>query len=301
MSKDSNLIVPLYKPSDALGKVVEKNMALWEQVWVTPPQITKGFKKRGFRGSAIDPQQQRKLITAIFGPKGVGWGIDNVNLQIFNPETFHAFAQYQATFWFEFSADKVLWGQWAGKRGQFPVVASMQLWQQSTYPDKATGKPSWFFKEDYAKILATDAMTKAISELGFCSDVFEGGFDNVKYLLDIEDYFAQTYPNLTDSRDDAERAALAAERKRQAQAGKQQKNQQPPKGSTGKEVKQFTYAGPNRDRVLGYLSQGQTVEQVVGRITKLGFAVSQAVEQEIKADFDSLAEQKAAADTPPEQ
>ena len=39
---------------------------------------------------------------------------------------------------------------------------------------------------DFAKKIETDALTKALSKLGFNADVFMGRFDDTKYVLEMQ-------------------------------------------------------------------------------------------------------------------
>lgn len=280
MSKEQNkeqnkglngLLVPLYEAPERLKDLVAHNMKLWAAVWRTDPRITKSFNKRGFSGSAIDPQQQRKLATAMFGPKGLGWGVKDATFT-FSGEQYGQHCLYQGTFWFKVPQSED-WGEWAGRAGEFAVSASMQLWQQR----RATKE--WFFKEDYAKILQTDGMTKALSELGFNADVFEGRFDDNKYVLSMEEYFTNAYPGITDSRKPEDKAKTAAERK------KQQSAKPPAQRPASAAKKKFAYSGKNVTRAR-QLFEKEDADAVLVRLTqKLGYIVEPIEEQKLRDDY----------------
>ena len=57
---------------------VEK-MRLWSRVEKTDPAFTKEFNKGGgFRGTSINATYLAKKATEVFGPIGLGWGVDVV-------------------------------------------------------------------------------------------------------------------------------------------------------------------------------------------------------------------------------
>jgi hypothetical protein len=45
--------------------------------------------------------------------------------------------------------------------------------------------------DNFAKKIETDALTKAISKLGFNADIFMGKFDDVRYIEEMKKEFAQ--------------------------------------------------------------------------------------------------------------
>lgn len=132
-----------------------KNMNIWEKVFETNPEHTKHVNQRG-GFTAIGAQYQIKRATEIFGPMGFGWGVKN---EVFTPMT-NGMALYQAELWYLDS----------GKEGSFPINSSIAMQKNGRLDD------------DFAKKVTTDALTKGLSKLGFNSDIFEGKFDDNKYV-----------------------------------------------------------------------------------------------------------------------
>lgn len=143
-----------------------KNMKLWEQVSETNPQHTKYVNQRG-GFTAIDAQYQIKRATEMFGPMGLGWGVKN---EVFTPMT-NGMTLYQAEFWYSSS----------GNDGCFPINSSIAM-QKGGRLD-----------EEFAKKVSTDALTKGLSKLGFNSDIFEGKFDDNRYIKEMDTKFNTEY------------------------------------------------------------------------------------------------------------
>lgn len=137
------------------------NMRIWEQVDKTDPKDTKKVNTRG-GFTAVDANSQFRKATEIFGPIGIGWGVEIVDVK-FPPNDTVAI---QMSFWFE------------KKENNFPVFGCCNL---------GTNKAD----EDAFKKAQTDGMTKALSMLGFNHDVFQGKFDDNKYVQQRQQEEAQ--------------------------------------------------------------------------------------------------------------
>ena len=136
------------------------NMALWKQVCETDPATTKKVNQRG-GFTAIAAQSQIKKATEIWGAMGDVWGLKNL-----------------------------VFGQIPTDPIQPPVEVTLQA--EFYYPGGVievgtdmTYKPG----NDSRKKLITDATTKALSKLGFNSDVFEGLYDDNKYVSEMKEKF----------------------------------------------------------------------------------------------------------------
>ncbi len=137
------------------------NMKLWEQVCQTDPATTKKVNQRG-GFTAIAAQSQIKKATEIWGAMGDSWGLKNL-----------------------------LFGQIPNDPTQEPVEVTLQA--EFYCPEGAIEiATDMLYKagNDSRKKLITDATTKALSKLGFNSDVFEGLFDDNKYVNDMQERFA---------------------------------------------------------------------------------------------------------------
>ncbi len=139
------------------------NLALWQSVETTDPDRTRHINQRG-GFTAIDSYYQIKRATDVFGPIGTGWG-------------------YDAEFRFQEGlaiAIVKLWYVHDGKRSEaFPVCATNALASTDKH-----GKVH--LDEDAAKKATTDAITKALSYIGFSADVFEGKFDDNRYVAALK-------------------------------------------------------------------------------------------------------------------
>ena len=148
------------------------NLELWNKVCITNPDTTKNFTgKGGFQGTAICAQSQRKKATEIFGIFGIGWKIENENYNIVSFSDDH----YSKLF---YTANLVF--KYKDETGIFPIASEIDIF---TYSQKYK---SWNMGNDLYKKVRTDAMTKGLSEIGFNADVFEGKFDDNKYVQELE-------------------------------------------------------------------------------------------------------------------
>jgi len=171
-----------------------KTMDLWNKVCKTDPRDTKGYKgKGGYSGTAICAQSQRKVATGVFGVFGSEWGLKDDNYTIFNvtDEPRDSVLVYTATFYVKTLGVA------------FQTTAEVDIW---TY---FTKKGYWSKNNDVHKKVRTDALTKALSELGFNSDIFEGKFDDNKY---VQEAYEDAYKR-EDEQKKAEKLANRAELK----------------------------------------------------------------------------------------
>tara|TARA_R110000764_G_C11008232_1_gene382969 strand:- start:899 stop:1492 length:594 start_codon:yes stop_codon:yes gene_type:complete len=153
----------------------EQNMSIWDAVCKTDPASTKAANVRGNKITAIAPQTQIKAATEMFGPYGLLWGFQDIKLD-FSMLEKTGIVVFQGEFFYS-PADL--------KRDSFPIISSI-----SAYKDGAMTKPD----ADFAKKVETDALTKALSKLGFNADVFMGCYDDLKYVAEMEAEFAASKP-----------------------------------------------------------------------------------------------------------
>lgn len=151
------------------------NLDFWNSVSKTNPAHTKKAKMGQMNITAIDPQQQRKNATEKFGMFGLGFGLEDVRWE---QTTIGDTVLLQL--------DASLWYIHDGERGSFPVTSQVKL----AY---VTANGSGYLKVDdeAAKKAQTDALTKGLSMLGFNSDVFEGLFDDNKYVQEMVKEFTE--------------------------------------------------------------------------------------------------------------
>jgi len=155
------------------------NLDLWNKVCKTDPKHTKKAKIGQMNITAIDPQYQRKMATDIFGAYGIGWGIEpeseKTDIMTLGDTTL---ATYTATMFYILGS--------SGQSGRFPICSNLKV----AYITNG-GKGYLKVDDDYAKKLQTDALTKGLSFLGFNADVFEGLYDDNKYVAKVSKEFAE--------------------------------------------------------------------------------------------------------------
>ena len=141
------------------------NMKLWESVETTDPNFTKKVNQRG-GFTAIGAQYQLRTATETFGPFGTGWGVKDERIEKWEDV---GLAVYTGTLWYrptEFRDGMVVIKQ----ESEFPIHSSIKYHSNGRVDD------------DFMKKVATDALTKGLSKLGFNADVFMGKFDDNKYV-----------------------------------------------------------------------------------------------------------------------
>ena len=136
----------------------KENMALWNSVCETDPGNTKHVNQRG-GFTAIGAQSQLMKATEVFGPFGYGWGVKTEHIDKWED---CGLVVYQATLWFIPEGET--------EECYVPIHSSIQYNKNGRIDD------------DFFKKVATDALTKGLSKLGFNADVFMGKFDDNKYV-----------------------------------------------------------------------------------------------------------------------
>ncbi len=160
------------------------NLVLWDKVQETNPKHTKAFSKGGgFKGTSINPTYNNRKATEMFGLCGIGWGVDIVNecyqegapILINGKEVCKEITHVlQISFWYK----------WESEIGKIPSFG------QTSYV--GSNKNGVYTDEEAPKKSLTDAITKAMSMLGFSADVFLGMYDDVKYINDIKERDSKT-------------------------------------------------------------------------------------------------------------
>jgi hypothetical protein len=129
---------------------------LWTAVCTTNPANTRQVNHRG-GFTAICAQSQLKAATEMFGMYGVGWGINFESDEYVRDSSGNIVEYvYKGTFWFKY----------AGEEGVFPCQSSIKYRAGDDVQMKAE----------------THARSKALSKLGFNSDVYQGEFDDNKFV-----------------------------------------------------------------------------------------------------------------------
>ncbi|BCV03387.1 MAG: hypothetical protein CM15mV66_160 [uncultured marine virus] len=142
-----------------------KNLNIWNEVKETDPRFTKkvSFGARSF--TSIDAHYQIRRATEVFGPVGTGWGYDvNYTTMTVGEKAFQF-------------ADVSIWI--SNRNNVYGPIRGCNLLVD------AKGRVD----DDAPKKALTDALTKALSHLGFNSDVFMGMFDSNKYVKQLEEKY----------------------------------------------------------------------------------------------------------------
>ncbi|ENH4925006.1 hypothetical protein ACTLTC_002200 [Proteus mirabilis] len=168
------------------------NLSIWKQVQRTDPRFTNPLEGVGFTGTSINSTYMFMRATEIFGPIGEGWGyevleekfidgkpllepvLDERNKQVATRflrdadgslfcEQNHSI---KIRFWYIIECET---------RGEFESYGATPYRYQTNYGIKVDG--------EVIKKSLTDAIKKALSMLGFSSDVFMGMHDNPEYIV----------------------------------------------------------------------------------------------------------------------
>ena len=150
--------------------VKKENMKLWDSVSVTDPNTTKKVNQRG-GFTAICAQAQLKAATEEWGAYGDKWGLDSL--------------QWDYSRIGEEIVELTLAAQFYYPGGDFPMSNDMR----------------YNVGQETRKKLITDLRSKCLSTLGFNSDVFEGKFDDNRYVESVR--------NTVNQKNVIERAASA--------------------------------------------------------------------------------------------
>lgn len=142
-----------------------ENKKLWSEVCVTAPHAVKPITGKQYKGNSPKPYWIIERATDVFGPCGIGWGIEVVN------ERFERFSDTESLH----IARVRVWYEFEGKRGQIE-----QMGQTRASYMTANGK--FIVDEDAPKKSVTDGMVKCLSMIGFAGDIFSGQWDDSKYV-----------------------------------------------------------------------------------------------------------------------
>ncbi len=133
---------------------------IWDKVAKTDPKLTKRVSQGARKFTAIDAYGQFMTASKVFGPAGERWGW-----------TIKEHGELMNSVW-------VLVEFW-WMYPEATIRCNYEVFGGSRFQTKE-GKP--FDPDEAFKKALTDALTKALSYLGFNSDVFLGKFDDNKYV-----------------------------------------------------------------------------------------------------------------------
>ena len=162
------------KPAAKKTKTIqESNLELWNLVSKTNPKHTKEVRVGARKFTAVDAYHQIERATQLWGPMGIGWGVEESDYGVTVYEGIEL-AIYTGTLWYLHGDDQ--------ERAEVPIAASIR-----THMGQGDKKRT---DEDFVKKVRTDALTKGFSMLGFSADIFQGKWDDNKYVQEMEQNFA---------------------------------------------------------------------------------------------------------------
>lgn len=168
------------------------NLSIWKQVQRTDPRFTKPLEGVGYAGTSINGNYMIMRATEIFGPIGEGWSYEVLEEKMIpgNPLTEKVFDSNHKQVGVRFLRDadgslfceqnhsikiKFWYMTKSGKKAEFESYGATQYKYTTTKGLKSDA--------EVIKKSLTDAIKKALSMLGFSSDVYMGMHDNPEYLI----------------------------------------------------------------------------------------------------------------------
>lgn len=167
------------------------NLSIWKRVQRTDPRFTKPLEGVGYTGTSINSNYMIMRATEIFGPIGKGWSYEVLEEKFLDgkPLTEPVLENNkQVALRYLRNADGSLYCEqnhsikikfWymtkSGEKAEFESYGATPYRYQTQYGMKVDG--------EVLKKSLTDAIKKALSMLGFSSDVYMGMHDNPEYLI----------------------------------------------------------------------------------------------------------------------
>lgn len=145
--------------------MTEKNLSLWNR-HLKPHDDAMRKAPKGL--TAIDPMWTIREATLEWGPIGGAWGFSIINEEIVKSEVTSTMVH------------TVTIELWYPNPNGPDGLGKIQSCGGTTMD--GVNKSGTFFNDDYAKMSVTDALSKALSWLGFGAAVHMGMFDGNKYI-----------------------------------------------------------------------------------------------------------------------
>lgn len=159
------------------------NMSLWESVFVTDPAAVKPITGKPYKGSSPKPYWLIQRATEVFGPIGIGWGVD------VQSERFERLSETDVL-------HVAVVSVWYIRDGVRSSTFDQMGGTKAAYMNS---KGSMVIDEDAGKKSVTDGMVKCLSMVGFAGDIFSGLWDDSKYVeWAAEETAKRNMPPITD-------------------------------------------------------------------------------------------------------
>lgn len=171
----------------------ENNMDLWKSVFITDPSAVKPITGKAYKGNSPKPYWLIEQATKVFGPCGLGWGVEVVE------QGFQQCGPSDLLHW----ATVRVWYVYQGQRGSIEQMGG-------TKAAYTTNAGKYTSDEDAAKKSITDGMVKCLSMIGFTGDIFSGRWDDSKYVesaaehhqqVGFEDQYKQALKSINNAQD----------------------------------------------------------------------------------------------------
>ncbi|WP_315768556.1 MULTISPECIES: hypothetical protein [unclassified Bradyrhizobium] len=242
-----------------------ENLAIWNEVEQTDPNFTKSFNRGGgFKGTATNATYLIKKATKMFGPIGIGWGWTIVEDK-FQPgqdkDVVHILRLK-------------LWYMWGDKKGE------IEHFGQTTFVGK--NKNGWYTDEEAPKKSLTDALSKALSTLGFAADIHLGMYDDNRYVSDLKQDFrgSDEFDSANDNQDRGDRGGKSSDKGGSSKGGKSKR------GPSVSEKEQDSILDHWEDQI----AQANSVKEIMQIIAEKAFAEDLA---KLHEDDEALIRKKA--------
>lgn len=150
------------------------NKALWDSVKMTDPDAVKPITGKQYRGNSPKPYWLIERATEVFGPVGIGWGVE------VKSERFERLSDTDVL-------HVAVVSVWFVKDGVRSHTFDQMGGTKACYK---TSKGPLMVDEDAGKKSVTDGMVKCLSMIGFAGDIFSGQWDDSKYVEQARQHYS---------------------------------------------------------------------------------------------------------------
>lgn len=126
------------------------NLDFWNSVEETDPDYVQEVEYGARKFTSVDAYYRLKRATELWGPYGKTWGLKDIEYRFVNDLA-------------------VLKCVFHSPLGEFPISNAIRV------------------EPDFAKKIETDTITKALSRLGMCADVYMGRFEDERYVTALRE------------------------------------------------------------------------------------------------------------------
>lgn len=148
------------------------NLKIWNDVCKTDLKYTKSAKKNRVPFTSISPQYQLKKATQIFGPYGVGFGVVPNSISV-------TYKELGTTTLLIYNAIMYYVSEYG--RGELAISAVQRLCYVTDQ-----GKGYLLIDDDAQRKAETNALSKALSKIGFDANIYMGMHENYDYVQSLK-------------------------------------------------------------------------------------------------------------------